>query len=327
MNFSIPGRRCWLVCVLFVIFSVFSVFGQEKKTFSLGVLAEANANTRHGYALAGGLMMDYGFTDRFALGLKGDVGSDFYNVVSWEALMFGRFYLLNNTLPFNIFLQVGAGGIGLYEEDGNSALTVLGDGAIGIRFPIKKFYVEQYLRFGWPTGFGFGIAAGYRFGSKRGEKVDVVVPEYPIIAENDEPVFEVEIAALPDVGEIIFRANYADFAGKDVDPRSGLDDAVIESNMKILRTVAALMVINPDYVLLIEGFANPVLGTRMEEEYTLVPLSRNRAVFVKDELVKIGADSERISVFGAGSRGAQTDATRNRRVQFIFQKKGKPGTE
>jgi outer membrane protein OmpA-like peptidoglycan-associated protein len=315
----------------------FPVSGQEKNTISTGVLVEANANTRHGYGLAGGIIGDYGITDNFALGIKGDFGTDFYDVSSVEALAFGRYYFLNTPLSFPFFLQAGAGLSMLFEGD-KSVPTVLGEGGIGIRFPIKKFYTEQYLRFGWPFGFGFGIVVGYRFGFKPslpdirdwqhegGTSIpDPVLPE-PVLYEPPEepkPPEEPEPPELESLKsmEIIFIANMADF--------ESLGEAhlkTFEDNINVLNAVAYFLKAHEDYTLTITGHANPVEKTPTEEEESLRPLSLQRAEYVKARLVNFGIDPERISVAGAGGQGADPqNIVRNRKANFSFMKKPAPG--
>jgi outer membrane protein OmpA-like peptidoglycan-associated protein len=320
--------------VFFLALIALSVSGQEKKTISAGVLVEANANTRHGYGLAGGLIGEYGITDNFALGIKGDFGTDFYDVSSVEALGFGRYYFLNSPISFPLFLQAGAGLSMLFEGD-KQVSTVLGEGGIGIRFPIKKFYTEQYLRFGWPFGFGFGMVIGYRFDLKS-SKVDVreqrpedgqsipdpVLPEpvlYEIAEEPAEtPAEEPEPPELASLGSmaIIFSADMANF--------ESLLEAQLktfEDNTKVLNAVASFLKAHAGYSLTITGYANPVEKTDTEEEESLMPLSLQRAEYVKARLVDLGITPGRISAIGAGGRGADPrNAVRNRRADFSFER-------
>jgi outer membrane protein OmpA-like peptidoglycan-associated protein len=342
------------VFLCFLVLSVFPVSGQEKKTISAGLLVEANANTRHGYGLAGGVTAEYGITDNFALGIRGDYGTDFYEVSSVEALAFGRYYFLNTPLTFPLFLQAGAGLSMLFEED-RSVSTVLGEGGIGIRFPIKKFYTEQYLRFGWPFGFGFGMVVGYRFDLKssqpdireRQRESETTIPD-PLLPEpgshellekpgynellkepesaqdpnprkEPEPVEEPEPPELESLRsmEIIFISNMADF-----ESMGNAHLKTFEDNIHVLSAIADFLKDRQDYTLTITGHANPVEKTAKEEEESLRPLSLKRAEYVKARLVKLGVDSERLSTVGAG--GQETDPktpARNRRVNFSFEKK------
>jgi outer membrane protein OmpA-like peptidoglycan-associated protein len=327
-----------LLIVLLLAFPSFSVFSQDKGTGSLGVLGEVNTNTRKGPSFAGGLSADYSFTSRFAAGLRADYGTDFHDVSAFEASVFGRYYFF--TRPY-IFVQLGAGYVRLFEDD-RYANTVLADGSAGLRFPIRRFYAETYLRFGWPVGFGGGLVLGYRFVPKvpapPPEEAPEMPPETPDLVP-ELPEAPPELSEVPDfpkeffgddfietpdhnllyIPEIFFRGYAVDFAGEEQ------DTAAMEHNRQVLENVSGFLTSHPDYTLLIVGYANPVLGTREEEETRLIPLSRSRAEFIKNELVRLGIDEFRISTFGSGGQGADVrDIQRNRRVQFHFINLGAP---
>jgi outer membrane protein OmpA-like peptidoglycan-associated protein len=299
------------ISVFLLLFFSGVAFSQEAKTISAGGLVEANANTRHGYGLAGGLMADYGITDRIAAGLKADFGSDFYDVSSLEAMAFGRCYFLN-AVSFSLFAQLGAGAIVLYE-DGKSVPSVLGDGSVGVRFPLNNFYTEQYVRFGWPTGFGFGFVLGYRFDLK--PKKPAVAPVEPPAAPIEPPVVEPERVVVPDAVFVLFAPYVSTFAFTGEEGQRLLD-----RNLFALKTVSDFMTSHPDYNLELSGYANPVSGTAMEAQ-TLLTLSQQRAAYVKDRLVTFGVEADRITVSALGTRGADpADFQRNRRVDFRFVK-------
>lgn len=292
-----------------------AVFAQEKQTLSAGVLVEANANTRRGYGLAGGLMGDYGFTDRLAAGLKVDAGSDFYDVSSFEALAFVRYYLLRFKTPAPLFVQAGAGLITLFE-DGRSVSSVLADASVGVRFPFNRFYAEPYIRGGWPTGFGFGLVVGYRFDLKKDPDTRPAQPKEQELelAFGDDFIRQADGSILY-MPAIFFRANFADFG------THGLPPGIIENNMAILDHVASFLKKHQDYTAEITGYANPVLGSAWEEREKLVPLSLDRANFIRAELVKRGIDPSRLTTKGAGGQGADpNNLINNRRAQFIFRK-------
>ncbi|MDR1306386.1 MAG: hypothetical protein LBK74_02280 [Treponema sp.] len=278
-------------------------FGQEQKTVSAGLLVEANANTRHGYGLAGGLTGDYGITGALAAGIKLDYGSDFYDVSSFEALGFARYYFLK-TLPFPLFVQAGAGLITLFEGD-RRVSSVLADGSLGIRFPIKKFYTEQYVRFGWPTGFGFGLVIGYRFDLKKPRSAHAP-------PEEKDPEFLAGITNM----EVIFPPNQADF-----DSRGPEYQALRDHNFYVLDRLVRFLKDNPGYTLYIVGRANPVTRTNAEESGILQPLSRRRADYVRGKLIELGIEGERLVSLGEGGLEALPDnAARNRRVTFRAEK-------
>ena len=135
------------------------------------------------------------------------------------------------------------------------------------------------------------------------------------------------------VPSIIFRSNEADFNGTDVDRTTGLSVEQIDNNMRVLGRIAEILDKFKDYNVTIEGHANNITGTEEEEttdseEYgrALVPLSKERAEYVKQILVELGVSEARLSTTGAGGRKpvAQRDDTdnwwKNRRVEFILNK-------
>ena len=83
----------------------------------------------------------------------------------------------------------------------------------------------------------------------------------------------------------------------------------------------------------IEGHANNLSGTQ-EEEYSyangnipLVPLSKERAEFVMQQLIRYGVAEKRLSAVGMGGtkpvvvNGTIANWWKNRRVEFILNKK------
>jgi len=137
---------------------------------------------------------------------------------------------------------------------------------------------------------------------------------------------------------IVFRADHADFAGKDVDPEKGLSPEVIANNQRVLRRVAEVLAKFRDYKVTVEGHANSTTGTEAEETSTdplrrggpanipLLPLSADRAAFVKNELVKLGVAASRLTTEGIGGRRPVAPLSdtknwwKNRRVEFILNK-------
>jgi hypothetical protein len=79
---------------------------------------------------------------------------------------FFRWYFLRNpkdSRRFNLFLQAGAGA-GIYYFYGEKAETsplFLGEGLFGIRMQLgKRFFIEPYIRGGYPSLWGAGIVIG-----------------------------------------------------------------------------------------------------------------------------------------------------------------------
>jgi outer membrane protein OmpA-like peptidoglycan-associated protein len=94
-----------------------------------------------------------------------------------------------------------------------------------------------------------------------------------------------------------------------------------EDNTRVLNAVASFLKARADYSLTITGHANPVENTGTEEEESLMPLSLQRAEYVKARLVDLGIAPGRISAIGTGGRGADPrNAVRNRRADFSFER-------
>ena len=134
------------------------------------------------------------------------------------------------------------------------------------------------------------------------------------------------------VPSIIFRSDNADFKGKDEEPENGLEQSVIDNNIRVIRRIAEILNKFKDYTVRIEGHANNVTGTEEEETSTangnipLVPLSEARAQTVKNMLIEFGVDASRLSTVGMGGRQPvvpredRDNWWKNRRVEFILNK-------
>jgi outer membrane protein OmpA-like peptidoglycan-associated protein len=91
-------------------------------------------------------------------------------------------------------------------------------------------------------------------------------------------------------------------------------------NSKTFTRVAQLLLDNPQYRILIDGHANPVIKTYAEERDQLKPLSEQRAEAAADFLVEyFKVDRHRLIITGAGGRfpSVTREPSLNRRVSFI----------
>jgi len=136
--------------------------------WSLGASFEVNQNTRKDIATGYGLSIDrYLGTPLVALGLRGNMYSDGAELSATEVLLHVRAYLpLTNSA--SLFAQLGFGA-SFYSEEGRNMNTYTMDFIAGSRIYLTRggflrgFYVEPYLRVGFPFLFSGGIAVGHWF--------------------------------------------------------------------------------------------------------------------------------------------------------------------
>ncbi|MDR2509948.1 MAG: OmpA family protein [Spirochaetaceae bacterium] len=108
----------------------------------------------------------------------------------------------------------------------------------------------------------------------------------------------------------------------------GLSRPELHDVSPTLSTVLKILQDNPGYRLLIEGFANPVTGTKLEEK-ELFRLSTERAKEVENKFVRDGIGRERLIAVGEGGindvyNRSQLQQAKNRRVQMTLIKSQTP---
>jgi hypothetical protein len=164
-------RKLLLVLVLCIPVSGL-VHGQDADTsgtdsggsWSAGLGADVNLNTREGVALGGSVSVDYGITARIAAGVTAVFSGNFGDIFTAEPAVFFRWYALQiGGMP--LFAQ-GDIGCSIITEGADAMPAFLGAVRAGIRIPVKNFYVEPYVRFGFPFIWGIGALCGYSFNLK-----------------------------------------------------------------------------------------------------------------------------------------------------------------
>ena len=111
---------------------------------------------------------------------------------------------------------------------------------------------------------------------------------------------------------ILFPANSAELRSL------GSEQAI--RNSQVLVKVAQVLLEDPKCRMLIDGHANPIVGTIKEETGTLKPLSSRRASVAADFLVTYyGVDRNRLILTGAGGSypAGEGDPGIDRRVSFF----------
>jgi hypothetical protein len=158
----------------FLVFLCSGVFAQESlaERFSLGLGLEGNVNTLESFAMGAIGQVDYSFLPFLQAGFKGTFSYSFDGIASAEPEIFLRWS--PKLGPGRLFVQAGAGAA-FYFKDGVLGYF-LGEGVLGYRAPLGDagWYIEPYLRGGYPFLAGAGIMFGLspRRGAAAGRNSD-----------------------------------------------------------------------------------------------------------------------------------------------------------
>ena len=152
-----------------------SLADRDKKTFnwSLGLLAEANMNSPKACAMGTGLYTLFMLPlklkiGHLSLGAKALYSNDFKKHHIFDAALLFRwnFYDFSKIKERDsgFFIQLEGGAVfGLKESEPSKLfMYALGEAAFGYRFTINNFFIEPYLRGGYPVIWAIGISGGIR---------------------------------------------------------------------------------------------------------------------------------------------------------------------
>ncbi|EMB44251.1 hypothetical protein E4N85_02540 [Treponema denticola] len=152
-----------------------SLADKDKKTFnwSLGLLAEANMNSPEACAMGTGLYTLFMLPLKLkigylSLGAKALYSYDFKKHHIFDAALLFRwnFYDFSKIKERDsgFFIQLEGGAVfGLKEREPSKLfMYALGEAAFGYRFTINNFFIEPYLRGGYPVIWAIGISGGFR---------------------------------------------------------------------------------------------------------------------------------------------------------------------
>jgi hypothetical protein len=136
--------------------------------WALGGSYELGRNARKNAASGFGLSLDrYMFTQYVALGLRGAMLTDGNTISATEALLSFRVYAPIRNSNTTLFAQWGFGAL-FYTEEGRERNTYTMDFLTGCRIYINErilrgFYIEPYIRAGYPFLVSGGLAIGHWF--------------------------------------------------------------------------------------------------------------------------------------------------------------------
>ena len=152
-----------------------SLADRNKKTFnwSLGLLAEANMNSPEACAMGTGLYTLFMLPlklkiGHLSLGARTLYSNDFkkYHIFDAALLFRWNFYDFSKIKERDsgFFIQLEGGAVfGLKESEPSKLfMYALGEAAFGYRFTINNFFIEPYLRGGYPVIWAIGISGGFR---------------------------------------------------------------------------------------------------------------------------------------------------------------------
>lgn len=152
-----------------------SLADRDKKIFnwSLGLLAEANMNSPDGYAIGTGLYTLFMLPlklkiGHLSLGARTLYSNDFKKHHIFDAALLFRwnFYDFSKIKERDsgFFIQLEGGAVfGLKESEPSKLfMYALGEASFGYRFTINNFFIEPYLRGGYPVIWAIGISGGIR---------------------------------------------------------------------------------------------------------------------------------------------------------------------
>jgi outer membrane protein OmpA-like peptidoglycan-associated protein len=266
-------------------------------------------------------------TPNIMLGSKNGISFSTDRIIALETQVYLRWnflrFFVDEDDPFqnswNLFIQGGIGFLGAFKGSDrgfyirDTRSSWLGDITVGINIPLsQRWNIEPSVRVGYPFIVGFAITAGYKFPLSR----ETQYQRTPVIeyVEVRPPASEViKRIMIAQVEYIIFAPDSSLFnIGIDADARA-LNELVIRHIVEILNE-------NPDYLVRIEGHANPV--THLPEEIEeLAVLSEARANTVANLLRSRGVREEQmVIIIHGGSRIIASERSHwnmNRRVELI----------
>jgi len=136
-----------------------------EKRFAAGAGVELNLNARDTVAMGFPFSFDYNLPTAaapFAVGANVIVSSGFAGATVLETAASFRWYFLGSK-HVGFFTQADLGAYLIFEDEKTHPLF-LGGLRGGYRLPFgSMFYVDPYVRLGYPFVFGFGALAGIRF--------------------------------------------------------------------------------------------------------------------------------------------------------------------
>ena len=251
--------------------------------------------------------------------------SNYSNILTFEGQVYLRWNFLrlgkNPEKLFNIFLQGGLGLISSYrgrehpfDDKKLTRGSLMADAALGVTIPLTaKWHLEPQIRGGYPHLFGAALTFGYKFPLRKKTEFSTRT-EYVSIIRTLPPKEIIKQFTISAVEYVLFGPDTGSYnLGIDSDARQ-INELVIDQTAKLLKE-------NPNFVVRIEGHANPVTLSLSEADELMV-LGSLRSNAVAEQLEARGVSEDQIIVISFGGTRTVTSEwdirNRNRRVELII---------
>jgi len=141
---------------------------EKQKDLYVGLLAETSGYSRYNTAFGGGIVFGGNF-DGIGMGLNLLYAWDAESFIFFETLAHVRLYFSREKDNTGIFLQA-EGGVVFFSYE-NFEITDYSALSVGLRagwrfIMIDNWYVEPFIRGGYPYIFGLGFSSGFKFDLK-----------------------------------------------------------------------------------------------------------------------------------------------------------------
>jgi hypothetical protein len=136
----------------------------SREEFFIAPVAEALFYGRYNMAYGGGIALGYG--TGISLGIKLVVMFGMESFLSTEVQFFLRCYFFGVNAGTGPFIQINAGPVFFSESkpEFSGYGTISAGLAAGWRIPLgKRFFIEPFIRGGYPYLAGGGLSGGFRF--------------------------------------------------------------------------------------------------------------------------------------------------------------------
>jgi hypothetical protein len=134
---------------------------QESKRFALGAGLMGGMNSTFTMAARGSLSFDYNINETAAVGAKAGFAYFLKDTFALEPEAVIRWYFYRFPRA-SLFAQWDMGIRLIFNKSGGDSSFMAG-ASLGARFFLGTFYVEPFLRGGFPWEWGLGVMGGCRF--------------------------------------------------------------------------------------------------------------------------------------------------------------------